>query len=350
MPTVNTREYQFAFSLNKQADIGSVLNVGAINKLRPIRTFAPIVEEHPAVVSDQAWFGKGHSHPTFRDRIQRQYVMNAQERSATALEALYAAAFVMGNVVTIQPDSGGSPNEYQHTITWQDQAVNKEVLYTSVAEAMGTEFKKLLVGAWVDEFTMTGNRDDHVTISWTGGGRQYKDTTFTFPTISSSAFYKTLYGLVSFGLADSPLDISAEVLSWTITVSQNPQLMWLMGNTAGAEDLLTEVLSGDQTVTGNFVVKVNALHRDRFLDQDTVELHLILKSPTVIDNNQHQLTIKLHNLKIASEDWGEEGQTVAYTLNFDQESVLKAEPDEHLTFLFDFIDIDNSELLVTSPV
>ena len=218
MPTVNTREYQFAFSLNKQLDIGSVLNVGAINKLRPIRTFAPIVEEHPAVVSDQAWFGKGHSHPTFRDRIQRQYIMNAQERSATALETLYAAAFVMGNVVTIQPDSATNPNEYQHTITWQDQAVNKEVLYTSVAEAMGNEFKKLLIGAWVDEFTMSGNRDDHVTISWTGGGRQYKDTTFPFPLISTSAFYKTLHGLVSFGLADAIVDISAEVLSWTLTM------------------------------------------------------------------------------------------------------------------------------------
>lgn len=349
MPTVNTREYQFAFSLFKQANIGNQLANSAINKLRPIRTFAPIVEEHPAVVSDQAWFGKGHSQPTFRDRIQRQYVMNAQERSATALETLYAAAFVMGNVVTIQPDSGGNPNEYQHTVTWQDQATNKEVLYTSVVEAMGNEFKKILIGAWIDEFTMTGNRDDHVTVSWTGGGRQYKDSLITLPSISTSAFYKTLFGIVKFGLADAVLDISAEVLSWTLTVSQNPQLMWLMGNSAGAEDLLTEVLSGDQTVSGNFVIKVNKLHRDRFLDQDTVELHLILKSPTLIDANAHQLTIKLHNLKIASEDWGEEGQTVAYTLNFDQESVLKIDPDEHLTFLFDFSDIDSSELLVTSP-
>ncbi len=349
MPTVHTREYLFAFSLNKQASMVAKVGDGTIDQLRPIRTFAPIIEEHPAVVSDQTWFGKGHSHPTFRDVLQKRYAINAQDRSATSLELLYAAAFVMGNVVSVQPDSAGNPLEWEHTITWQDLATNKEVLYTSIVEEVGTEYTKLLDGAWLSEFTLTGSRDDHVVISFTGGGRQYRDHVFTMPALSNTAFFKTLYGTVAFGLADAPALISAEVLSWNLSVSQNPDELWLMGNSAGAEDKLTEVLIGDQTVSGNFVIKINATHRDRFLDQDTVELQLVLGSPTLITANTHKCTITLHNLKISSEDIGEEGQTISYTLNFDQESVLKTTADEHLTIKFDFTDVTNSNLLVVSP-
>lgn len=348
MPIVNVREFEFVFSLNKQATIETSISQAALNKQRSIRTFAPITEDQPAIVSDVSWFGKGHSQATFRDVIQRMYAINSQERSATSLEALYAAAYVMGSVATSQPDTSTNPNEYEHIITWQDPSINKEVLYTSIGEIMGAEYKKLLQGAWIDEFTMTGNRDDHVVLSFTGGGRRYVDGTFTAPGLTTASFFKTLFGTVLFGPANSPVAISSEVLSWTITVSQNPQLLWLMGNTAGDETLLSEVLIGDQHVTGSFVIKVNVTHRNRFLNQDAVELVINCISPDTIDNNKHSMEIRLHNLKIASEDFSEEGQTVAYTLNFDAGAVLKTGGDEHLTITF-VSDIDSTELLVASP-
>ncbi len=348
MPTVNTREFEFIFSLNKQGSIETGILDAQLNKQRSIRTFAPITEDQPAIVSDVSWFGKGHSQATFRDVIERMYVINAQERSATSLEALYAAAYVMGNVVSVQPDTSTNPLEWEHTVTWQDPGVNKEVHYTTIGEIMGTEYKKILQGAWIDEVTFTGNRDDHVTMSFTGGGRRYVDGTFTSPGLTPASFYKTLFGTVLFGLADAPVAISAEVLSWTLTISQNPQMLWLMGNTAGDETLLSEVLVGDQHVSGNFVIKVNVAHRDRFLNQDTVELVINAISPDSINNNKHSMEIRLHNLVIASEDFSEEGQTVAYTLNFDAESVLNTDADEHLTLTF-VSSIGNGELLIASP-
>lgn len=345
-PTVSSREYEFIFSLNKQATIETGIAGNKMNKQRSIRTFAPITEDQPAMVSDVSWYGKGHSQATFRDVIQRQYVINAQERSATSLEALYAAAYVMGGIVTTQPNTATDPNEYKHVITWQDPSTNKEVLYTTIGELMGTEYKKVLQGAWLSEFTLTGNRDDHVLLSFTGGGRRYVDSAFVAPGITTASFYKTLFGTVLFGAADSPAAISAEVLSWNITATQNPQLLWLMGNSAGDETLLSEVLIGDQHASGSLVIKINVTHRDRFLDQDTVELVINCVSPDKADvTNPHSLEIRLHNLKIAGEDFSEEGQTVAYTLNFDAESVLKTTADEHLTLTF-ISDIDSTELLV----
>jgi len=65
MSTQHTRSYEQLFSLNKQSQIRLPVTNARINKQRSIRTFAPIREERNAIVSDQAWFGKGHSHATF---------------------------------------------------------------------------------------------------------------------------------------------------------------------------------------------------------------------------------------------------------------------------------------------
>jgi len=209
--TVHAREYEQIFSLNKQADIKTPVAVGQVNKQRSLRGFSPSTEQRPAIVSDRAWYGKGHSHPTFYDVVQRFYAIDAQERSATNLETLYAAAYVMGSVVTTQPDSAGAPDEYLYTITWQDLSVNKEVLYTTMYEKMGAEWTKRLSGVYLNSFTLTGARDDHVVLSFDGAARKREDAVITSPGISSAVFFKTLCGQVKLGDADNPLDITAKV-------------------------------------------------------------------------------------------------------------------------------------------
>ena len=350
MSTQHTRSYEQIFSFNKQAQIRHAISDVLINKQRSIRTFAPIREERNAIVSDQSWFGKGHSHATFFDIIQKSYVLDSQERSATNIEALFACAFVLGKIVTSQPDSAMFPNEYQHVFTWQDLATNKEVLYTSFVEIMGSEYTKRLLGAWISELTLTGNRDDHVVLSFAGGGRKYADRTFTSPGITTASFFKTLFGTLSFGLSGAPLDISVEVLSWEVTLNQNAQLMFLMGESSGDEGLLSEVLIGDQVASGNVVIKINTLHRDRLLNDQITAFKIVAKSPDIIDTNQHSMTIDLPNVKLAEESFGEEGQTVSYTLTFTDESVLKVGATEHVTVTI-LSDNDGSELLVsnTSP-
>jgi len=59
------------------------------------------------------------------------------------------------------------------------------------------------------------------------------------------------------------------------------------------------------------------------------------------------MTIKIPNLVIAEESFGEEGQTVSYTLTFSEESVLKSGSDEHLQIEILTTDF-TSELLVAA--
>ena len=111
MSTVHTREYEQIFSLYKQTDISTEILDANMDKQRSIRSFAPAVQEQ-VNITDRQWYGKGHSHPTFVDTIQKRITINGQERSATDLELLYAASYVMGNVLTTQPDSAAKPLQY----------------------------------------------------------------------------------------------------------------------------------------------------------------------------------------------------------------------------------------------
>lgn len=348
MPTVNARDYYFVYSLNKQSAIGTAIINDNLNKMRSVRGFAPLTKEGQ-FVSDRAWYGKGHPWATFYDEISKRHVIAAQERSATDLDCLYAAAFVMGDVLSTIPDSSGYPTEHLHTITWQSTVDNKEVIYTTVGEAMGDEYKKVLSGAWINSFTLTGDRADHVRISFEGGGRKYMNGTFTVPELTAASFFKTLFGTVAFGEAASVGDISAEVLSWNLVINQNAQPMYLMGNAAGEEKLISEVLIGQQTVSGSVVIKVNADHRDLFLTNETCGLQIVCKSPDKASDNGHQkyMQIDIPNLVIASEAFGTEGDTVSYTMNISEEATLKGEDAEHLEIAI-LTNIGIDELLIAA--
>jgi hypothetical protein len=349
MSTQNSRSYQRAFSLNKQANIFTAVASAQINKMRSTRGFGPITESE-GKISDRSWYGKGHTFSTFAERFSKQYVIPAAESSATSLEALFAAAFVMGNVVTTQPNSATKPLEYQHVVTFQDVIANKEVLYTSLIEKVGTEYQKLLSGAWLSQFTLTGERTDHVRLSYEGGGRKYADSVASLPaSVTSSAILKTLLGTVAFGDSGALGDISAEVLSWNLTVNQDPQPMLLMGNSIGDEMLIREVLIGQQSVGGQCVIKVSAAHRDRFLNQTTCGIQIVCKSSDVVTGttDPHSLTISIPNLKLANEAFGEEGSSITYTLAFGEDNVLKVGATAPVTLTF-INDIDATELLVAA--
>ena len=345
MPIVHSREYEQIFSLYKQTNISTEILDANMNRQRSIRSFAPAVQEQTNI-TDRQWYGKGHSHPTFVDTIQKRITINGQQRSATDLELLYAAAYVMGNVVTTQPDSAGKPLQYQHIITWQDLSTNKQVLFTSLIEKFGAEIQHKIVGAYLSSFTLTGNRDDHVVLSFEGGGREFDAAgVFTSPGITTASFFKTLFGTVLFGNADSPGAISGSVLSFNLTVSQNPQPLHLMGNAVDDEKYLSEVLIGDQTVSGSVTIKIDTAQRDRFTGETPSELVINLGSPDTVESDKKSCEIRLYNLRISDESWSEEGQTIAYTMNFNEDSVMKTTADEHIQITL-ITDIDDSQILV----
>jgi hypothetical protein len=345
MSVVNARDYQVAFSLNKQSNIRTAVAGASVKYTRSIRGFAPSAME-PTNITDRLWFGKGHPFPTFVDRVSKLYRINAQERSATSLELLWALAYCLGGVV-----STDMTGYFRHVITFVSTTTQKEPSYTSLIEKMGAEYQQMVSGVWINSVTLNGNRADHVVMSYEGGGRKSAADVTSMPETSAASFFKTLYGTVAFGNQGAAADISAEVLSYQISVNQNCEPLFLMGNTTGEEDLISKVLIGNQSISGNVVIMINAAHRNRFINQTECTLQLVLKSPDYCNSPtntvQHTCTIDIPNVMIANEAYGTEGNTVAYTLNFGEDGILKAGAAAPITFTM-LSDIDDTELLIAA--
>ena len=346
MPIVHPRAYQRAFSLNRQTNLTTSIIDGKINKGRSIRNFAPATKTGVRI-SDLTWTAKGHTFPTFSDEVQEDFQFPSEDHSCTDLELLYAAYFCMGNLTSSQPYPGSMPLMWRHTIRWQPVLTNQLVRSTTVVEKAGAEYTKKLIGAWVNSFTITGDRADHVVLNWDGGAAGYEDDVFSFPALSTASFFKTLFGTVSFGDSGSLGDISAEVLSFNFQFTQNAFPLHLMGNATNSEKQVSEVLIGEQQVSGAITMKINAAHRTRFLNQTLCGLRLILESPDTVNSVRKTATINIPNLQIGSESWGEEGPTIAWTMNFGAQDILKIGAAEPAEIIIDS-DIDDTEIGVVA--
>ncbi len=344
MSKIHARAYELGFSLNKQAVFATGVADGKINKMRAVRGFAPSTEQM-LKISDRQWFGKGNSWATFSDRIQRSYVLPSVERSCTTLELLWALAFVLGKKTSSRPNSGSNPSEWQHVFEFQDIATNISVLWTSLFEKMGGEWQNKLTGAWLSQFTLTLDRNDHVKLTVEGGGRNLAASTATMPSMSTGNFFTTLLGSATFGPTGAEVDISSSIIGGSITCSQSPEPWYAMGNTAGQEMYLSDVHIGDQIVSGSLNMLVSKTLRDYFLNQTECGLTLTLKSKDTIDSNKHSCVIEIPHIILGQESFGQEGSMVSWTLNLDAESVLKIGSDPLIRFTV-LSNIDNTELLV----
>lgn len=319
---VHTRTYSFAFSLRKQSDIFTGVSNAQINKMRPFRSFAPVSMEKDSI-SDKEWFGKGHPFATFYDTVTKRYVLPSREYSATELEILWAAAFCMGKVVT----TGAGP-EYTHTITFEDLTTLTETRYTSIIEKMGGIYQKKLGGVWVNSFSLHGKMDDHLMISWEGGGREYEDSVASLPaSVTTATFFKTLFGTMQFGpFSNLSSTICGKVLDWKVDVTQAAEPKYHLCNPTDEENLISKVLRGKLSASAEVKIEIDATIRENFLAQDLCSLVITCNSEDIISggSNPHTLTIEIAACKISKEDFSEDGETVAYTLTMEDESIIKS--------------------------
>ena len=284
MSILHAREFEYAFALNRQSEIRNQIALSKLTRKLPCRTFAPLTKENPDAVSDRSWYGKGHSHPTFWDPITKRFVMASREYSMTQLSALFAPAFVLGSLATSQNDSGVG-TVFNHRFTFLDPSTNKEPRYTTLIEKAGAEYQELYTGVVVNSFSLTGNRNDHVVIANEGFARTKTINATAMPALAlNQTFFKILKATFTFGAAGSPSNLSAissEVLSFGLTVNQNAQAWWHPGAASGEEELMTRALIGDQTVSGNLVVLLDAAKRNFFHNDDECEITIVLTGDAI---------------------------------------------------------------------
>lgn len=343
-------DLNMAFSLFKQSAIGTPVDTGDINRMLPYRTFAPSVQEFPDAISDKDWYGKGHSFATFWDPITKQVMMASREFSLSNLSALFAPAMVMGNVATTNPNTG-QMSVYAHKFTFQDPTVSEECIYTTMIEKMGGVYQRIISGAVIEQFTFNGIRTDHVTVAWQGFARKMAADATSMPAMIAQSFFKTIKGTFKFGDSGQALtNVSTKVVSWNLTVTQNPSKWWMPGSAAGEEDLLQKAKIGKQGASGQIVILLeDSTQKDLFEAKTECALEITLQGDQIGSTGMYyQVLIEIPHLKIPSETFAEEQDQVTYTIPFTEESILKDASDDYLAITVQ-TDEDDAELLEVSP-
>lgn len=350
MSVVHSRAFSWAFSLNKQSALSTGVTPSQINKMLPQRGFAPFVFTPDATVSDAMWYGKGRSFPSFWEIVSNRLVIPAREFSMSQLSALFAPAFVLGKLTTVQPNTSVSPTVYQHTLTFQDPLSNQNCLSTSFIEHAGGEYQKLISGAVIDSFNIKAAEKDHVVMGWQGFARKAATDATSMPSLATGqSFFKLLNARIDFGAAGAASNFSTSILDLNLTVTQNAQPWWLPGAASGDESLLSKVLIGDQQVSGDMTIFLDNTTRNLFLNQSECEITITFVGGVIPAQStyRYQVQAVIKHFKISAESFADQQQTVAYKLTFDKSSVLKNVNDEFFSWIVQ-TDTDASELLVNA--
>lgn len=349
MDNLHSREFESCFSLLKQADIATALAAADINQKLPYRGFGPPVVEFPTAISDDGWYGRGHNYPTFWDPIQKLVRIPSRQYSMTNLAALFGVGFVMGAVASTQPNSSGYGSVYDHKFTFQDAETNMECVYTSIMEKAGALWQKLINGVVLEQCTIQGAPNDHVSIQWQGFGQNQVDSAAALPGLSTgTSFFNFRRSTISFGASGAQADVSDAITAFTFTANQNPNPRRNAGAAAGEETLISKCIVGKQRVTGSFTLdQMDATLRNLFLNNTECALTLVcIGDPIAGTPYFHQVTIQIPHFFIPQEQFGEDGELTTVTLPFTEQSVILSGADDYASVTVRS-NIDDSELLVT---
>lgn len=352
---LHSDSWAMAYSLNKQADRLTAIADAKINKLRATRNFAPVKRNVRARVTDQGWFGKGHPFPTFNQVIEEMADIPSHQFSCTDLDLLFSAFFVFGKVVSSQPDVIGMPATWQHVFTFADVQTSPEVIYTTLLEQIGDGstpgYRRKLIGAWLSQFGLNGQMNDHVALSRQGAARAYKvEGVATLPAAPTAAsFLITKRTKLSIG-SPAAVNVDGKWSQFSIEVNQNPAPKSRSGQPVGEEKYVERADVGKQTVSGNVIVELSDTFRDFYLLDQDVALTIEMLSEDLTEAGGLTIGAKLEIplLKVVSEDFSEDDKTTMLTLSLDEGSVLKKDAATAPVTLTVTTNIDNTELGVAA--
>lgn len=173
---------------------------------------------------------------------------------------------------------------------------------------------------------------------------------YALPALSANAsFFKTIKGAFTFGASAAPIYVSTKILSWNLTVTQNPSKWWLPGNPAGQEDLLTKNKVGKQGASGSVTFLLeDAVEKALFEANTECEFNIVLQGELIgAGPYYHTVWITIPHFKIPSEAFGNEQDQVTYTLPFSDQTILKVSGSDYISMTVRGIE-NASKLLVAA--
>jgi hypothetical protein len=207
------------FSTKQQSAFGTGLADTDVNLAHPF-IGNDIVERTIDKYDNKDEYGKGHEYPTTQKNLVSD-TKASRNFEASSLILGWGFAFVCGQIATVQPDSSGAPNTYEHTMKLaniDDPTVGIQLPSTTLVEKLNSFQQKKFRDMVVSEISLSGKTKEQlkIGIQMVGSGH-WETNAMNIPALSEVSFLRMADVVFNIGTKN----ISAELLDFEFTHKNN---------------------------------------------------------------------------------------------------------------------------------
>jgi hypothetical protein len=261
--------------------------------------------------SDLQYAGKGTSFAT-ESRLIAQSASGDISTRVDDYLAGWLLAMVMGNDAFT---AGVDPLPNTHVLTWRDTGEPAQVTNIYVEDAPGLKRKFQDMSCTKVVLSGTDKGSIMAKASFIGTGRYADAAMTTLPALPTAQYLYGSDAIISIGPAGAPVSMAPRVLSWEATFDHANDLFRSCGG--GLYPVFPRY--GNPQCQLKLVIAIDTTSdiRDWMMNQTLLEMKLAITSGAA------SLTIDYPNVIIPKSDLGETEKYVTYTVDLDQESILK---------------------------
>lgn len=205
----------------KQTNYSTILTDVNLQAGKRFAPNAPVFgQPEPRFFTDRARSMKGHDYATLRKEVERELSEQLSFDGDSWLLA-WAAAFAMGKVTSVQPNAGGNPTAYLHTIKPLDPGVDGKdlpvtTIYTEVANVAA--LKRRLHSIAFREFGIEfpPNAPVQLTAAIVGSGQITTGALATPPSLATDNLLYSNDMVFSYGAQAGPTDITSQIVRGSV--------------------------------------------------------------------------------------------------------------------------------------
>jgi hypothetical protein len=264
--------------------------------------------------SDYQYAGKGTSFAT----ESRLIAQSSSGELSTRLDDYLAGwflAMVMGNEAFTAGSAGPPVVPNSHVLTWRDTGEPAQVTNIYIEDAPGLKRKFQDISCTKVVLSGADKGSVMVKASFIGTGRYADGAMVTLPALPTAQYLYGSDSVFSLGVAGAPVSMSPRILSWEATFDHQNDLFRSCGG--GVYPVFPRY--GNPIVALKVVVAIDTTSdiRDWMMNQT------LLEAKIAINSGAASLVVDYPNIIIPKADLGEQDKYVIYTIELDQQSILK---------------------------
>lgn len=307
-------EIQVALTHKKQTAYGTKnvdgdLTIGALFQLPE-----PLAID-PEFIRDNSQFGRGHEWSEGQE-IESWDLKGSLSFDLTSRIAGHYLAFGLGSIATVQPDAGGNPTVYDHTIKPQDALTSIQLPSMTQVWKYASGFKKKIWDLVADTVEIVGqpNKRLQISVGQIGSGN-WEASTLSMPAIAAAKFLRMKdLKLEIGGFGGALTDFSSKVKEWRFKIGNNH--MEKDGYYPGSGLYRGRCEFGDRVYELSFIVVVGAdtQERDRLEAITNLAAKMTAEGETISGIYKHRLIVNATDIHYAAVPLGYVDKKLVYKI------------------------------------